>query len=208
MPKGEPFLNQCELGDEPAEGWDTGEAERKGKEERSDDRASVEEAASAIETPTAVLGLHDTRYQEQAGLHDDVMGDVQDGRGEPGDREQTEPHHHVPDLAHDVEAEDALDVVLCDGAEYTYGHGRSGHEQQQARGLVGGKQQRLSSDDDEDPDLGEKPGEDRRHRRRCRQIGVGKPHEEREQRRLDAEDHEHQQAQSASCCGVHVGESE
>jgi hypothetical protein len=54
----------------------------------------------------------DAGDQEQVRLHDDVVDHVEDRAGQRERREQRQPHHHVADLADDVERQDAAHLVL------------------------------------------------------------------------------------------------
>ena len=135
--------------------------------------------------------------EEERGLHDDVVHDVEHHGGEPGQREQPERQHHVADLADDVERQDPLHVLLGDGTEDANDHREHGDDQDQSSGPnVGVEQQGLGPNDGVDTDLGQQPGEDRGHGRRSGRVAVRQPEVEGEHGCLDAEDDEQQRRQT------------
>ena len=158
-------VEQPELGDEPGERRDAGQAQRRQQEEHGDDRRRRDHVAEAVQPARPVGVLDQAADEEQRRLDDDVVDDGVHRAGQPGDREQPEAHDDVADLGDDVEGEDPLDVLLGDRPEHADDHRRAGDdEDQRRRPAVGGEQQRLGADDGVDADLGEQSGEDRGHR--------------------------------------------
>ena len=96
---------------------------------------------------------------------------------------------HVPDLADDVERQNAPQLVLRGGPEDAGDHGKAGHPEQQLVRVpdVVPEDQREETHQRVDADLRQQAGEYGRNRGLRRVVAGRKPEEEREHRRLQAE---------------------
>ena len=175
-------------------------------EEHGDHRCAAHQAADPRQTVGSRAPLDQPGDEEQRGLHDDVVNDVEDRAGNSGEREQREPEDHVADVADDVERQHPPQVVLGECSEHADDHREPGeHEQQRSLPGVRREHERLRADDRVHPDLGEQPGEDRRDRSGCGGIAVGQPEEQREEPGLDAEHEDQQQREPGRHAGRQLG---
>ena len=148
--------------------------------------------------------LGHARHEEQVGLHDDVVDQIEDRAHQAERRVQRQPQHHVADLADDVEGQDAAEVVHRRRAQNAGDHGHHRQPQQQRMGeahiLI--EDQREHADQRIDPHLGQQARKDRGHRNGRCVIGGRQPEEQREECRLDAEGHHEHHRDGGQQAGI------
>ena len=84
--QGDTRLEQPDLAEEARERRDAAEVERRDEEQHRDDRRGLQEPAEPGDGGRPAAPLDQSRREEQCGLHDDVVDDVVDRGGRPGDR--------------------------------------------------------------------------------------------------------------------------
>ncbi len=170
-------LDHRKLRPEAGEGREAGKRQSRNQEQYAQHRHGSVETAGLLEIEGSARAIHDTRDQEQVGLHDDVVDHVEDGPADRQGRGHRNAEQHVADLADDMEREDAAHVEMGGRAQNARHHREDRDSRDDRPGVAGIaiEQQREGSDDGVDADLGQQRCKDGHDRRGCCVVGRRQP---------------------------------
>ncbi len=116
-------LQQPQLSEEAGERRNARKVHGRNKEQQRKQWRELRKATQTVNGRAAAAPLYETCDQEQAGLHGDVVRNVENRSTQPGHGTHGEAKHHIADVANKREGQETFDVALGQGAQNSDNHG-------------------------------------------------------------------------------------